>query len=183
MAKDCGVLRTDRKNEDQLPSLSLRNRCAHRLWQSQTVGLYALSTSYTRLPRPRWGLAMTGKGSLYAVGSSCTLPADSRPYGVNCEFSCSILLNLKLYKAASSVAVGHDDSACRPRSGRQYRRTSLYAVGSSFTGRLIAAPTAWSAKFLVGAAISRPRLESARSAPQSFTLSPSSSLSLDAAEV
>ena len=36
---------------ERLPYLSLRDRCAHRSWQSPAVGLYALRSSYTRLPR------------------------------------------------------------------------------------------------------------------------------------
>ena len=38
------------------------------------------------------------------------------------------------YGGVRSMIVGHDHRACRPRSGRQYRQTGLYAIGSSCTG-------------------------------------------------
>ena len=38
------------------------------------------------------------------------------------------------YGGVHSRVVGHDHWACRPRSGRRYRGTGLYAFGSSCTG-------------------------------------------------
>ena len=50
------------------------------------------------------------------------------------------------------MIVGHDHWACRPRSGRQYRRTSWYALGSSCTGapRSLAQPFATKERYGCG---------------------------------
>ena len=131
------------------------------------------------MPRPRWGLAMTWEGSLYAVCGSYTrrghVPAlqgcggfwecvreittaqaprndrvggwcgvgflhrraesSAQPLARNERYGCGVPpAGARTTERGQSTVVGHDHRACRPLSGRRYRRTNLYTVGSSCTG-------------------------------------------------
>ena len=86
--------------------------------------------------RPRSGRRY-GRTNLYKFGSSCTGAPRSlaQPFATKERYGCGIpLAGARPTARVRSTFVGHDHWACRPRSGRQYRRTGLCAFGSSCTG-------------------------------------------------
>ena len=100
--------------------------CERRLWREErakrsgrikAIGERALHAMTEPLIQ-QWGMPHP-----YNRPSRLRCTRGTHPQGVR-----------RIRKAPSSETSAQTTSACRPRSGRRYKRTDLYAVGSSCTG-------------------------------------------------
>ncbi len=104
-----------------------RHDASQRQRRCGGTSLYAFGSSPAgTCPRP------TGSNGLPARGAPGGLHSRSR--GTSVTDAAYPLRVRALRRGCDRRFVGHDHWACRPRSGRRYRRTGLYKVGSSCTG-------------------------------------------------